>query len=214
MTAERMPGRSHRRRDQAQQHWRQAEFLVVDFETTGLALRRAAPLSVGWVPVVQGRARLAGAGYTLIRHEGPVPLETLRIHRLLPEDLAGAPALPDVADALWGVLRGRTLVAHGAAIERAMLRRCGVHLRFGEVLDTAILARALGRLDGTRDLFPQPLPQLASRLGLPAHRPHHAFGDALTSAGVFLALATRLEQHGRGNLGDLLRIGHLRPRLP
>ena len=37
----------------------------------------------------------------------------------------------------------------------------------------------------------------------PAHRPHVAEGDALTTAQVLLALATHLEAHGRGRLRDL-----------
>ena len=34
---------------------------------------------------------------------------------------------------------------------------------------------------------------LARSLNLPVHRPHHADGDALTTAQVFIALATHLE---------------------
>jgi DNA polymerase III epsilon subunit-like protein len=48
-----------------------------------------------------------------------------------------------------------------------------------------------------------PLAAVASGLGVPAHRPHVAEGDALTTAQVLLALATHLEAHGRGRLRDL-----------
>jgi DNA polymerase III subunit epsilon len=195
----------------AVRHWRDAEFLVIDFETTGLRLRRARPLSVGWVPVVGGRARLQGAGYSLVRHDGDVPAETLRVHRILPEDVSTAPPSPDVAAHLRAALAGRFLVAHVAVIERAMLRRLGIRESARHVLDTARLARALGRIEHRHDLFPQPLPELAARLGLPTHRPHHAFGDALTTAGVFLALATHLERHGPARVQDLLRLGRKHP---
>jgi DNA polymerase-3 subunit epsilon len=188
------------------QHWRDAEFLVIDFETTGLRLRRARPLSVGWVPVVGGRARMAGAGYSLIRHGGQVPAETLRIHRILPEDVVTAPPSPDVAAHLQAALAGRFVVAHVAVIELAMLRRLGIRERARHVLDTADLAGGLGRIEHRDDLFRRPLPELAARLGLPTHRPHHAFGDALTTAGVFLALATHLERHGKARVQDLLRL--------
>ena len=36
---------------------------------------------------------------------------------------------------------------------------------------------------------------LAGGLGLPVHRPHHALGDALTTAQAFIALATHLERY-------------------
>jgi DNA polymerase-3 subunit epsilon len=202
-------GRSGQSHD-AGLHWRDAEFLVVDFETTGLRLRRARPLSVGWVPVVGGRVRMRDAAYTLIRHRGRVPPQTLRVHRILPEDAATAPPPPDVAAQLREALAGRFLVAHVAVIERAMLRRLGIHEPARHVLDTADLARGLARIERHHPL-PHPLPALATRLGLPSHRPHHAFGDALTTAGVFLALATHLEQHGNTRVQDLLRVGRDHP---
>jgi DNA polymerase-3 subunit epsilon len=37
------------------------------------------------------------------------------------------------------------------------------------------------------------------------HSPHHALGDALTTAQVFLALASHLEQHGQRSVRDLMR---------
>jgi DNA polymerase-3 subunit epsilon len=191
---------------EAVRHWRDAEFLVIDFETTGLRLRRARPLSVGWVPVVGGRARMQGAGYSLIRHSGDVPEETLRIHRILPEYVATAPPLPDVTAHLRAALAGRFLVAHAAVIDLAMLRRFGIRERARHVLDTADLARGLDRIEHRHDLSRLRLPELAARVGLPTHRPHHAFGDALTTAGIFLALATHLERHGNARVQDLLRL--------
>ena len=50
------------------------------------------------------------------------------------------------------------------------------------------------------------LTELASRLGLPAHRPHHALGDALTTAQVFLALATHLEHRGRLSVKTIMTL--------
>ena len=44
---------------------------------------------------------------------------------------------------------------------------------------------------------------LAAELGLPVHAPHHARGDALTTAQAFLALATHLEALGRGSIRSL-----------
>jgi hypothetical protein len=40
-----------------------------------------------------------------------------------------------------------------------------------------------------------------------------AFGDALTTAGIFLALATHLERHGNARVQDLLRLGRTHPIL-
>jgi DNA polymerase III epsilon subunit-like protein len=40
-------------------------------------------------------------------------------------------------------------------------------------------------------------------LGLPVHRPHHADGDALTTAQAFIALATHLEVFKPQTVGSL-----------
>jgi DNA polymerase III epsilon subunit-like protein len=47
------------------------------------------------------------------------------------------------------------------------------------------------------------LSMVASALDLPAHRPHEAESDALTTAQAFPALATHLESHGRGTVRAL-----------
>jgi len=51
---------------------------------------------------------------------------------------------------------------------------------------------------------------MARALGLPVHRPHHADGDALTTAQVFLALATHLDVLERQTVGSLESYGRKR----
>ena len=43
-------------------------------------------------------------------------------------------------------------------------------------------------------------------LGLPVHSPHVAEGDALTTAQLFLALATHLDQMEPQTIGSLARL--------
>jgi DNA polymerase-3 subunit epsilon len=122
----------------------------------------------------------------------------MRIHGLRPADLERAPLLREVLNRMLAALSGRMLVAHVAWVEQQFLdgafRRHGVRLR-GEAIDTARLAEAVLGPDPAGD--PLPLSRVATRLGLPVHRPHHADGDALTTAQVFIALAGRLELEHR-----------------
>jgi DNA polymerase-3 subunit epsilon len=113
-----------------------------------------------------------------------------------------------VIDELLEALGGRLLVAHAAHVERGFLEPAlaahGVALR-GEIADTRELGRVWLREREPGTVAPRlGLGELAARLGLPAHRPHHALGDALTTAQVFLALATHLEHRGRLPVGRLL----------
>jgi DNA polymerase-3 subunit epsilon len=90
------------------------------------------------------------------------------------------------------------------------------------VVDTALLAVELSRLErrpppsegeeaprGVAVSSPG-LGDLARSLGLPVHRPHHADGDALTTAQAFLALATHLERFQPVNVGALVRLSRER----
>jgi DNA polymerase-3 subunit epsilon len=63
-------------------------------------------------------------------------------------------------------------------------------------LDTpAALLRAC-RLAGPETGHEPNLESSSRRLALPVHTPHHALGDAFTTAQILLALATRLEGTG------------------
>jgi DNA polymerase III subunit epsilon len=181
--------------------WREARYCAIDVETTGLDLRRDSIVSVGAAPISQGRIVGRDTYYSLVRPVSPVSVAAMRVHYLRPADLEHAPAAEDVAREVARLLAGRILIAHAAWIERAflgrLLRQAGLRLAV-PVIDTAALARALGY---AQDLPPgrEPsLEDLARRLSLPVYEPHHALGDALTTAAVFLALATKAGPAGSG----------------
>jgi DNA polymerase-3 subunit epsilon len=175
--------------------WREAEFVVVDLETTGLDLRRDQIVSYGGIVVRGGRAVVDSCVYGLVRPTRPVSRAAVEVHALRLEDLADAPLLEDCAHELIDLLAGRVLVAHAAWVEQAFLARAlgagGARLE-GPVVDTAALARETLVVRARDEGEPQ-LERLATGLGLPVHTPHHALGDALTTANVFLALVSRLE---------------------
>lgn len=189
--------------------WREAPYIVVDLETTGLDPRRDEIISFAAVPIDDGRVVVGDARSAIIRPRRMPGAETIRIHGLRPADLADARPLPEVLDVVLEGLIGRVLVAHVAWVERgflsAALRSVGARLA-EPVLDTAALARyALGPDEGTAGPG-LPLGDAARKLGLPVHSPHHAEGDALTTAQLFLALATRLDHVEPQTVGSLARI--------
>lgn len=194
--------------------WREAELCVVDLETTGLDLRRDDIVSYGAVIVRHGRIVAASSRYGLVRPRRPVGVGALRVHALTPDELAGAPPLTRCADELADLLRGRVLVAHAAWVEQAFLTRAlavrGLRLA-GPVVDTAALARATRLAPNGPDAAEPGLEDLATRLGMPVHTPHHALGDALTTAGVLLALVSRLEAQGPQTVRSLAALSRRRP---
>lgn len=190
--------------------WRAGRFVVVDLETTGLDPRRDGVISFAAVPVEGGRIVVGETVTGLVRPAAPPPPPSIEVHGLRAQDLAAAAPPPGALEPLVRAMRDRILVAHVAGIERAFLRP---HLRLAErwpprrAVDTALLWRLLGIHRGVGDHGPCSLAELAASLGLPAHRPHDAEGDALTTAQAFLALATHLEAHGRGTVAALTGAG-------
>lgn len=194
-----------RRRRTGDRSWRAAEFVAIDFETTIPDPRRAEPLSVGWVSISDGRVQLSAARYHVIAYDGALPPAALPIHGLLPHDLrAGLPA-EEVTERVRTGVADRIVVAHGAWLERALLRRFGT--RHAGLVDTMAIVRRLDERsgDGGRAVS---LSAVSRRFGVPTLRAHHAFGDALTTALLLLVIATRIERERGGcPVGDLLRLG-------
>lgn len=191
--------------------WRAAEFCVIDLETTGLDPAVDEMVSFAALQIAHGRLRLNDARYEHIRPRRMPDAQAIRIHGLRSSDLVDAPELSEVLDGLLEALTGKALVAHIAAIERgflaAALHPYGLRLS-NPIVDTAALASELFRRRGEQLPDSVGLSPLARALGLPVHRPHHADGDALTTAQVFLALATHLDGLERQTVGSLAGYGN------
>jgi DNA polymerase III subunit epsilon len=174
--------------------WREARYCAIDVETTGLDLRRDSIISIGSAAIRDGRIVCRDSYYSLIRPACPVSVSSMRIHCLRPADLEHAPRARDVGQEIARQLAGRIVVAHAAWIERAfltrLLRQAGVRFA-APVIDTAALARALGYAPGSPPGREPSLELLARQLSLPVYAPHHALGDEVTTAAVFLVMATR-----------------------
>jgi DNA polymerase-3 subunit epsilon len=138
--------------------------------------------------------------------------ETIRIHGLRPADLAHAPPLADALGLMLEALAGRVLVAHPSWVERdflsAALAPAGARLKEPVICTATLAGRALGpNGPGPREVS---LADAVAALGLPSHDPHTAAGDALTTAQLFVALATRLDREEAQTLGSLSRLAQAR----
>jgi DNA polymerase III subunit epsilon len=174
--------------------------VAVDVETTGLDPRRDEIISFAAVPVEGGRVASGRAVSGLVRPRVSPPADSIEIHGLRAADLEAARPAPEALAPLAAALRGGIPIAHAAWVERAFLARPLAELGASlprKVVDTAVLWRLLCLDRGEEDPGWFSLAALAEALGLPSHRPHEAEGDALTTAQVFLALASHLELHGR-----------------
>lgn len=188
--------------------WREGRYLCVDVELTGLDPKVDEVIAFGAVPIDDGRIRAAGAIEGMVRPSAARRGGSVEIHGILPHDLDDAPPLAEAMEPLARAMEGRTPIAHAAWVEQTFLgpalRAAGGKLP-RRIIDTAMLWRLYCILrDGIDPGYPQ-LAHLTAALDLPSHHPHQALGDALTTAQVFLSLATRLERLGQSRLRDLER---------
>lgn len=186
--------------------WLEAEWCAVDLELTGLDPAVDHIIAVGAVPIVEGRIRLGGARYSLVATTRRSEPDAVRTHRIRAKDLEDAAHVDEALEMLLDVMSGRVPVFHSAWVEHAFLapqlrRR---RLRMPNAADTEALGRLwLRERDG---IAPRgiSLARLAGVLHQRAEPPHHALGDALTTAQAFVALATHLDGVERQTVGTLL----------
>jgi DNA polymerase III subunit epsilon len=187
--------------------WREGEFCVLDIETTGLDPVNDRIVSYGAVLVSGGRILGSESKYGLVNPETDVCPESVVIHALTKSELSAAPTIDECLDDILSLLDGRVLVAHSAWMEVDFLKAAAkrVHRKFRvPVVDTAVLSR--GRLDlpdlpADHDVS---LEYASTAFGLPVHTPHHALGDAMTTAQLFLALSSGLSRNGTCTVRDLI----------
>jgi DNA polymerase III subunit epsilon len=187
---------------------REAQFVVLDFESTGSVEGFATePWQVGMVLVDAGRVAERHTFSSLLR-VGPRPFNPYvpGRHALVREELSVAPLLTDLWTELRGWLLGRPLVSHHAATEQKFLGEAFPLHRFGPWVDTLELARiAYPRSSSHR------LEDLVDALGLdalvrsrcPGRAPHDALYDAV-ACGSLLEHLLALPQWQEVTLDDLI----------
>jgi DNA polymerase-3 subunit epsilon len=187
--------------------WREASWCALDLELTGLDPDKDVIIAIGAVPIENARVLLGRSVYTLVRTSRRSQREAVLMHKLRVPDLADAPPLEQAIDVVFEALSGRVPVFHTAAVERAFLEPLFAHrgVRLPAAADTEVLGRLILRDRDGVAATRLPLGKLANVLRLPAESPHHALGDALTTAAAFVALATQLDALHPQTVGSLVR---------
>ena len=193
------------------EHWKSYEYCAIDVEATGLDLRRDEVISIGAAKIIEGRFKGVGNFYEEIAPSIKPSHSSIEIHGLRGMDLESAKPASLVMPELVTYLSGCHLIAHASWVEKGFLSkklRDAGYKYPKRVVDTAALARFVGVAEKGSGHEPS-LEHLARTLNLPLYTPHHALGDAMTTAAVFLALATRIEKELVESSGEILTLERL-----
>ncbi|MEZ5926286.1 MAG: DUF294 nucleotidyltransferase-like domain-containing protein [Hyphomicrobiaceae bacterium] len=175
--------------------------VVLDTETTGLDPKRARIVEIGGIGLEKGRLNNDVVLEILVAPGSPIPHTATQIHGIKDSDLAGAPTFKDVAPRLAGFLQSFVLIGHNTGFDLAMLARehalAGLPWQAPRSLDVGLLARA-----AAPSLASYSVDALADWLSVDVTRRHRALGDAMATAGIFIALVPHLRAAGIRTLAE------------
>lgn len=174
----------------------QVDFLVLDFETTGLDAKKHHIVSAGWVKISQSKIHLNTAQYLLVKSPASVGQSAV-IHGLHNNQVQQGIELAELLALLLQELKTSVLVSHHSALELGFLKQscqnCFGRSPAFKAVDTLKLELYKMQLKGgpvaQNSLS---LPACLSRYQLPEVTEHHALSDAFACAQLLLAqLKTR-----------------------
>jgi DNA polymerase III subunit epsilon len=181
----------------------EAEFVVLDVETTGLAPARHRVIEIGAV-LVKGGA-VAASFQSLVQPERHIPQFITKFTGISARMVARAPKASAVLPRLRDFIGGRPVVGHNVGFDLGFLNyeadQCGLSPAFPlDGIDTIALARRY--IPGVRKAN---LDRVAAALHIPVRDRHRALPDATVTAKVFALLLARAREEGCETLEDLYR---------
>ncbi|RPI68821.1 MAG: hypothetical protein EHM47_14060, partial [Ignavibacteriales bacterium] len=182
----------------------QAEFCVLDVETTGLTPRSNGVIEIGMVKV-KG-FKIVDRYSTLVNPGRPLPYYITQFTGITDDDIFNAPFFEEVADEVSGFITGTVLTAHNLPFDRSFINKEFL-LTGREKLNNPQLCTV--RL--SKRLFPElkskSLNSLCSYLKIKLENAHRALPDAEATAEILIRILKRLNNNKEAEtLSDLLSL--------
>jgi DNA polymerase III subunit epsilon len=189
-------------------------YAVIDTELTSLDSRKNRLLSIGAIAMDGRKIRMGDPFYRVVNPGVEVPVESVMVHKLRPNDVEQGVA-PAVAMAeLREFVVGRVLVGHFFHIDlKALRKELGdqQHELSNPAICTARVHRWIMQRGPVREDFVQEqeridLETLAKAYDLEFRDAHHALEDAFLTARLWQKQMAKLQAMGVQDLGGLLKI--------
>jgi DNA polymerase-3 subunit epsilon len=174
------------------------EWVALDCETTGLNTRTDEIISIGAVRICGQRILTSERLELLIRPERAVSAESIRVHRLRQQDVAGGLAAPEAMRRLLHFIGARPLVGYYLEFDVAMINRAVRPLIGMGLPQPKIEVSQLYYDHKFRQLPPYQqhdqadidlrFTTIMAELGLPTRDAHDALNDAVMAALAFVRL--------------------------
>ena len=176
-------------------------YTIFDTETTGLDPRGGDEIiSIGGIRMLNGRLLKSEQFSQLIDPQRLIPAESIEIHGIRPEMVAGQPTIDTVLPQFHEFAKDSIMVAHNAAFDMRMLqvKEKVTGVRFiNPVLDTLLISYVVHPAQDNHNLK-----AIAERLGISIYGRHTALGDAIATGEIFLRFIPLLVKKGINTLGE------------
>lgn len=168
------------------------EYVSIDCETTGLDTKKDEILSIGAVRIKNNVLQTSESLHLLVRPEGSISAESIKVHHLRHCDLAGAMGLNEALERLLHFIGPRPLVGYYLEFDTAMVGK-GVKPLLGIGLPNRQIEVSALYHDYKVELIPQAFIDLRfdtilKELNLPSLGKHSALNDAIMAALIFIKL--------------------------
>jgi len=176
-------------------------YTVFDSETTGLDPAGGDEIiSIGAVRIVNMRILHEEMMDQLVDPKRPLSAASIEIHGIQADMLEGQPLIDTVLPQFHKFAEDTVLIGHNVAFDMAFFKakenQMGIAF-LNPVLDTLILSAVVHPEQDSHAME-----TIADRLGVSIVGRHSAFGDALTTAEMFIKIVPLLEEKGIHTLGE------------
>jgi DNA polymerase-3 subunit epsilon len=180
----------------------EAEYCVVDVETTGLTPRYNGVIEIGIVKVAS--LKIVDKYSTLINPGRPVPFYISDFTGIKQEDINNAPFFEEVADDITNFISDSVFSAHNLSFDRSFLNK--EFLMSGR---EKIYQPQLCTLKLSKRLYPElksgSLQKVTSHLGVKLSNAHRALPDAEAAAEILIHMLQEIREKGEiKTLSDLI----------
>ena len=182
----------------------QAEFCVLDTETTGLAAGRNNIIEIGIVVVKN--LKISEKYHSMINPGRHIPANITMITGITNKEVEDAPFFEDIANDITEFISDKVLTAHNLSFDKSFLRK--------EFLSTETMlpkVRELCTVKLARKVFPElsskSLGSVCRHLRIKNSEAHRALSDAEVTAKILIKMIKKLQKEkGITNLQELLDI--------
>jgi DNA polymerase-3 subunit epsilon len=177
--------------------------VVFDLETTGFFPDQGdLILSIGAVKVKGGEIQEKDFFYSLVQHDQALSEEIKELTGLCEEELSNAPPLVEVLARFFEFVEKDTLVAHHANHEKQFLQHVTWKLLRSQfqhrIIDTSLMVKLA---EPTTNLVR--LEDCCSHYGIEIQDRHHALGDAIMTAKLWVNCMNEIAESGCQSLQDV-----------